>query len=107
MIDAAKKLDAQIGQPPSQQELESGLLAAAGAIQDLIAERNRLRSRVEAQEGKLISLKATNEDLRRQITLIGESCKRLATSFVTQLQHIDGAVRQAELSHASANNADQ
>jgi predicted nuclease with TOPRIM domain len=102
MIDAAKKFDAQIGQSPSQPEVESCLLALAAAFRDLIAERNRLRSRVEAQEGELKSVNATNADLRRQITLIAESCKKLATSLVKQLQHIDDAEREAALSHYGA-----
>jgi chromosome segregation ATPase len=99
MSDAPAKLDTQSGQPASRQEIESCLLAAADAIRDLIAERNQLRNRVEAQERELVSLNAKNKDLQRQITLIGESWKRLMTPLDII---VDDAMRQAELPHASA-----
>jgi hypothetical protein len=60
-------------------------LAAATAIQRLIAERNALRSHAAAQERELTRL-------RRHIALIRDSYRRLTSEFVTQLQNIDGAV---------------
>jgi hypothetical protein len=94
MSDAAKNPNAQIGQLPSDQAAESAVIAGAAAIQRLIAERNSLRSRAGAQERELTSLRATNEDLRRHITVIRNSYMRLATEFVTHLQHIDDAIRK-------------
>ena len=61
------------------------LLASAGAIQRLIAERNTLRSRVEAQERELTRL-------QRHVTLIHDSYRRLTSEFVTQFQLIESAV---------------
>jgi hypothetical protein len=61
------------------------LLASAGAIQRLIAERNTLRGRAEALERDLTRL-------QRHVTLIHDSYRRLTTEFVTQFQLIDSAV---------------
>ena len=64
---------AQSGDRPSCMELESALLDGAAAIHCLTAERNQLRVRLESQELELVRLRAANEDLRRQIAVIGES----------------------------------
>ena len=86
MSDAAQT-SAQIGQQDSDQD-ERLALAAAAAIQRLIAERNSLRSRGAAQERELARL-------RRNLTLIRDSYRRLTSEFVTQLQRIDSAVGNA------------
>jgi hypothetical protein len=87
---------ARSGDQPSYMELESALLDGAAAIHCLTAERNQLRVRLESQELELISLRAANEDLRRQIGVIGESYMRFASSCVTQLQCVGHAMQQME-----------
>jgi hypothetical protein len=83
MSDAAQEPNAQIGQLDSDQD-EPLVLAAAAAIQRLIAERNALRSHAAAQEQELTRL-------RRHFTLIRNSNRRLTSEFVTQLQLLDSA----------------
>jgi hypothetical protein len=84
MSEAAQKPDAQIGQYASDED-ERLALAAAAAIQRLIADRNAVRSHAAEQERELTRL-------RRHIALIRDSYRRLTSEFVTQLQHIDSAV---------------
>jgi hypothetical protein len=55
-----------------------------------------LRGRVEAQEAELESLRATNEHLRRQLLLIGDSYLKYAASCASQLQHIAQAMQDVE-----------
>jgi hypothetical protein len=81
---------------PSYQDLENAVLDGATAIHCLTAERNQLRSRVEAQESELESLRATNEHLRRQLLLIGDSYLKYAASCASQLQHIVQAMHDVE-----------
>ncbi len=85
MDEAAGKAGAQTGQQGPEQDIELVLLASAGAIQRLIAERNELRSRAETQESELTRL-------RRHVGLVHDSYRRLTTEFVTQFQLIDNAV---------------
>jgi len=85
MDEAAGKAGAQTGQQGSEQDIELVLLASAGAIQRLIAERNELRSRAETQESELTRL-------RRHVGLVHDSYRRLTSEFVTQFQLIDNAV---------------
>ena len=87
---------ARSGDRPSYMELESALLDGAAAIYCLTAERNQLRIRLEAQEQELTRLRTANEDLLRQITVIGESYMRFASSCVTQLQCVGQAMQQIE-----------
>jgi hypothetical protein len=47
-------------------------------------------------ERELTSLRATNEGLRPQITLMGDSYMKFATSCATQLQLIDDAIKGME-----------
>jgi hypothetical protein len=96
MIDPVNDLYAQYGDRPSYVELESALLDGAAAIHCLTAERNQLRSRLESQDHELLRLRATNEDLRRQIAVIGDSYMRFATSCVTQLQYVGHAMQEVE-----------
>ena len=81
---------------PSYQDLENAVLNGATAIHCLTAERNQLRGRVEAQEAELESLRATNEHLRRQLLLIGDSYLKYAASCASQLQHIAQAMQDVE-----------
>ena len=66
------------------------------AIHCLTAERNQLRSRIEAQETELENLRATNEHLRRQLLLIGDSYLKYAASCASQLQHVAQAMQDVE-----------
>ena len=81
---------------PSYQDLENAVLNGATAIHCLTAERNQLRVRLESQDLELIRLRTANEDLRRQIAVIGESYMRFASSCVTQLQCVGQAMQQME-----------
>ena len=81
---------------PSYQDLENAVLNGATAIHCLTAERNQLRSKIEAQETELESLRATNEHLRRQLLLIGDSYVKYAASCASQLQHIAQAMQDVE-----------
>jgi hypothetical protein len=81
--DAAQERNDQIGRRDFDED-EQLALAAADAIQRLVAERNVLRSQSDAQAQELTHL-------RRYLTLIRDSYRRLALEFVTQLQHIDSA----------------
>jgi len=83
--EAAGKSGAEFRQHGSEQDIELVLLASAGAIQRLVAERNTLRVRVEAQERELTRL-------QRHVALIHDSYRRLTNEFVTQFQLIDNAV---------------
>jgi hypothetical protein len=85
MNEAAEEPSTQTGQLDAERDIELVLLASAGAIQRLVAERNALRSRADAQERELTRL-------RRHATLIPDSYRRLTTEFVTQFQLIDSAV---------------
>lgn len=82
---AAGKSNAQTGQHDPEQDIELVLLASAGAIQRLIAERNALRTRAQTQESELTRL-------RRHAGLVHDSYRRLTTEFVTQFQLIENAV---------------
>jgi len=81
----AERSGEQPGQQSAEQDIELVLLASAGAIQRLIAERNELRSRAETQQSEL-------SRLRRHVGLVHDSYRRLTTEFVSQFQLIDNAV---------------
>lgn len=83
--EAAQSLSAEAGQLDSEQDIEIVLLAAASAIQRLVAERNTLRKRTAEQERELTHF-------RRQSTLIHDSYRNLTTEFVRQFQLVDSAV---------------
>ena len=87
MSEAAQRPNAQIGQLAADED-ERLALAAATAIQRLIADRNAVRSHAAAQERELTRL-------RRHIALIRDSYRRLTSEFTTQLQHIDSVVSSA------------
>ena len=70
---------------PSYKDLENAVLDGTAAIHCLTHERDHLRSRVELQERELVSLRATNDDLRRQLMTIGESYMKFAASCISPL----------------------
>jgi hypothetical protein len=79
-MSEAAETPAQMGEPNSG-DIEL-LLATAGAIQRLLAERNALRTRVDTLERDL-----------HQTTLVHECYRKITTEFVTQFQLIDSVVR--------------
>lgn len=81
MSDASEKLNYDT----DLAEDERLALAAANAIQRLIAERNALRDQAADQKRELLRV-------YRQVALIRDSYRRLTLEFVTQLQHIDSIV---------------
>lgn len=97
MSDVLHKSEADMVAPSSYQELESALLDGVAAIRCLTTERDRLRSKVEAQEHELMTLQATTKDLRRQLVLIGDCYMKFATSCVTQLQYVGQAMQHADV----------
>ena len=96
MSDLRNKPGGNMDGLPSYQDLENAVLNGATAIHCLTAERNQLRSKIEAQETELESLRATNEHLRRQLLLIGDSYVKYAASCASQLQHIAQAMQDVE-----------
>ena len=96
MSDLRNKPGEHMDGLPSYQDLENAVLNGATAIHCLTAERNQLRSRIEAQETELDNLRATNEHLRRQLLLIGDSYLKYAASCASQLQHIAQAMQDVE-----------
>jgi len=87
MRAAAQRPDAQISQLAGDED-ERLALAAATAIQRLLADRNAVRSYAAAQERELTRL-------RRHIALIRDSYRRITSEFVTQMQQIDSTVSSA------------
>jgi hypothetical protein len=96
MSDLRNKPGENMDGLPSYQDLENAVLNGATAIHCLTAERNQLRSRIEAQETELENLRATNEHLRRQLLLIGDSYLKYAASCASQLQHVAQAMQDVE-----------
>lgn len=83
--EAAEGFGARIGEHSAEREIERLLLDAAGALQRLVAERNRLRARVDAQERELVRL-------QEHVALFHDSYRRLTSEFIAQSQLIDSAV---------------
>ena len=96
MSDLHNKQGGNLDGLPSYQDLENAVLNGATAIHCLTAERNQLRSHVEVQEAELESLRATNEHLRRQLLLIGDSYLKYAASCASELQHVAQAMQDVE-----------
>ena len=87
--------------------VESLALAGAGAIQQLIAERDSLRKRAELRERELVRLRATDVDFRRRISLIRDHYIQFATEFLKQLKHIDLMIHEAgQKADGPADNVD-
>ena len=81
---------------PSYKDLENAVLDGTAAIHCLTHERDHLRGRVELQERELVSLRAMNEDLRRQLVAIGESYMKFAASCINQLETIGHVMQGVE-----------
>ena len=81
--------------------MESVALAGAAAIRHLIADRDNLRNRANAQQRELVALSAINEDLRRRVVLIRHHYIELGTRILTQLEQFDQATRDAMQAHRS------
>jgi hypothetical protein len=96
MSDLHNKPGGKLDGLPSYQDLENAVLNGATAIHCLTAERNQLRSHVEVQDAELESLRATNEHLRRQLLLIGDSYLKYAASCASELQHVAQAMQDVE-----------
>lgn len=75
--------------------LERVALAGAEAIQRIIADRDELRNRTNAQQRELVALSAITEDLRRRIALIRHHYVELGTKILGQLEQFDDAFRDA------------
>jgi hypothetical protein len=83
--EAAGVGEARIGEHSAEREVERLLLDAAGALQRLVAERDALKVRVEAQERELARL-------QEHVALFHDSYRRLTSEFIAQSQLIDSAV---------------
>ena len=81
---------------PSYKDLENAVLDGTAAIHCLTHERDHLRNRVELQERELVNLRATNEDLRRQLVAIGDSYMKFAASCINQLETIGHVMQCVE-----------
>ena len=79
------RVDFRHGDPGAEREVERLLLDAAGALQRLVAERDTLKARVEAQEREL-------NRLQQHVSLFHDAYRRLTSEFITQSQVIDSAV---------------
>lgn len=75
--------------------VERVAIAGANAIQCLIADRDDLRRRANAQQQNLIALSAINEELRGRLYLVRRHYVELATNIVAQLEQFDRATRDA------------
>jgi hypothetical protein len=87
----------------SAADIERIALDAADAIRRLVAERHVMAGQAAAKDRELMRLRATNQELSRQIALIRECYVKLANQFVTQLKHIDDVIRT--LAEVPNNNA--
>jgi hypothetical protein len=96
MSDAAQEFD---GKVDPEQDVRLAL-SAVDAIQRLIEERNELRARLAVQERELARL-------RRSLSNIRETYKRLTCDFVRQLQYIDGTIGDIQGSTEPAKPAAQ
>lgn len=83
--EAAGGVGARTGEHSAEREIERLLLDAAGALQRLVAERDKLKARVDAQERELARL-------QEHVALFHDSYRRLTSEFITQSQLIDSAV---------------
>ena len=99
------KPEAQAAELASDQAVETAL-AGAAAIQRLVAERNGLRSRLNAQEHELMGLRASNEDLRRRLVLVHQHYVDLAKKIVGQLEQFDMTIREGVEPHEGQRRED-
>jgi hypothetical protein len=89
------KPQAQTSEGEFDEAMESVAIAGAAAIQRLIADRDNLRNRANAQQRELVALSASNEELRRRVALIRHHYVELGTRILTQLEQFDQATRDA------------
>jgi hypothetical protein len=89
------KTQAQASEGEFDEAMESVAIAGAAAIQRLIADRDNLRNRANAQQRELVALSASNEELRRRVALIRHHYIELGTRILTQLEQFDQATRDA------------
>ena len=89
------KPQAQASEGEFDETMESVAIAGAAAIQRLIADRDNLRNRANAQQRELVALSASNEELRRRVALIRHHYVELGTRILTQLEQFDQATRDA------------
>jgi hypothetical protein len=75
--------------------VERVAIAGANAIQCLIADRDDLRRRANAQQQNLVALSAINEELRGRLDLVRRHYVELAKNIVAQLEQCDRATRVA------------
>jgi hypothetical protein len=75
--------------------VERVAIAGANAIQRLIADRDSLRSRANAQQQDLVALSAINKELRGRLALVRHHYVELATNIIDQLEQFDRATRDA------------
>ena len=75
--------------------VERVAIAGANAIQCLIADRDNLRRRANAQQQNLVALSAINEELRGRLDLVRRHYVELAKNIVAQLEQFDRATRDA------------
>jgi hypothetical protein len=98
MSDAAQEFR---GNADPDQDVRLALSAIA-AIQRLVEERNALRSQLAAEERELARL-------RRSLSNIRETYRKLTCDFVRQMQNIDGMIgdipRAADPANAAAPTA--
>jgi hypothetical protein len=87
----------------SAREIERLALDAADAIRRLVAERHVMAGQAATKDREIMRLRATNQELSRQIAMIRDCYVKLANQFVTQLKHIDDVIRT--LAEAPTNNA--
>ena len=96
MSDAAQEF---AGKADPDQDVRLALSVVA-AIQRLIEERNELHGRLAAQDRELARL-------RRSLSTIRETYRRLTCDFVRQLQYIDGTIGDIQAPTESAKPAAQ
>ena len=75
--------------------VERVAVAGVAAIQVLIAERDSLRDRANAQGQRLAALTDMNEKLRGRIFAVRNRYVEVATGIIGQLEQLDQATREA------------
>jgi hypothetical protein len=89
------KPQSQLSEGMAEETIESVALAGAAAIQRLIADRDTLRDRVNTQQRELVSLSASNEELRCRLGLIRQQYLELGSRILAQLEQFDRVTREA------------
>jgi cell division protein FtsB len=123
MMDARNDVNGSGRRMPTEQAVENMALAGVAAVQKLIADRDNLRHRLNAQEQNMTKLRAANDELNRNLSMIRDLTSAqereirnlrasndelrgnlnrlrdqymgLVNKFLTQLRHIDSSIRDA------------